>query len=99
MGREIVVKLAEDVYSLLAELSVHEGVTVEDWAAEAVESQVRAEVTSGTNGVSDAENAGRRAIARFERHFGELDLGHPTSMDNDDIDADLARELEQDQEG
>jgi hypothetical protein len=29
--------------------------------------------------------------ARLRRHFGAVDLGHPTSADNAQIDADLAR--------
>jgi hypothetical protein len=32
------------------------------------------------------------ARERFERHFGEIDLGYPTGADNEGIDADLARE-------
>ena len=28
---------------------------------------------------------------RFRRHFGEISLGHPTGMDNDAIDRDLAK--------
>jgi len=29
---------------------------------------------------------------RLRRHFGAIDLGHPTGADNESIDADLARE-------
>lgn len=32
------------------------------------------------------------ARERFERHFGEIDLGYATGLDNEQIDADLARE-------
>ena len=32
------------------------------------------------------------AQERFERHFGAVDLGYPTGIDNEQIDADLARE-------
>jgi Bacterial SH3 domain len=34
----------------------------------------------------------RAARERFERHFGEVDLGYATGVDNEQIDADLARE-------
>ena len=34
----------------------------------------------------------RAARERFERHFGEIDLGNATGVDNEQIDADLARE-------
>lgn len=32
------------------------------------------------------------ARARFERHFGAINLGDATDIDNESIDADLARE-------
>ena len=32
------------------------------------------------------------AKERFEQHFGEVNLGHPTGADHESIDADLARE-------
>ena len=32
------------------------------------------------------------ARAKFERHFGTLNLGSETNLDNDSIDADLVRE-------
>ena len=32
------------------------------------------------------------ARARFEHHFGAIDLGYVTSVDNESIDADLVRE-------
>ena len=40
--------------------------------------------------LTDVETASARQ--RFERHFGELDLGYPTGTDNDAIDTDLAAE-------
>jgi hypothetical protein len=33
----------------------------------------------------------QKARERFESHFGEVDLGHPTGIDNEQIDEDLAR--------
>jgi Protein of unknown function (DUF2442) len=38
---------------------------------------------------TDAEKQAARE--RFERHFGEVDLGYATGVDNEQIDADLAR--------
>ena len=32
------------------------------------------------------------ARRRFERHFGEIDLGYATGVENAQIDADLARD-------
>jgi hypothetical protein len=39
------------------------------------------------------------AQARFERHFGTLALGSSTDLDNESIDADLAREYASTHEG
>ena len=33
-----------------------------------------------------------RRISKFERHFGEIDLGTAINLGNESIDADLARE-------
>lgn len=41
-----------------------------------------------------SEGEARAARERFERHFGAVDLGHPTGVDNEAIDADLAREYD-----
>lgn len=38
------------------------------------------------------------AKERFERHFGEINLGSATGVDNESIDADLAREYADDHE-
>ena len=37
------------------------------------------------------ETAKQRARQRFERHFGTLSVNHSGSIDNDQIDADLAQ--------
>jgi hypothetical protein len=45
---------------------------------------------------SEAEKEAARQ--RFRRHFGAVDLGHPIGIDNEAIDADLAREYGSDHE-
>jgi hypothetical protein len=55
-------------------------------AAASLERQFKGTGTLST----DAEKQAARE--RFERHFGEVNLGHPTGADNQSIDADLARE-------
>jgi hypothetical protein len=39
------------------------------------------------------------AQAKFERHFGTLEVGGSTGLDNESIDADLAREYASTHEG
>ncbi len=43
--------------------------------------------------VPRTETEKQAARARFESHFGEIDLGMRTGSDNNSIDADLASEL------
>jgi len=45
---------------------------------------------------TDAEKAIRRA--KFERHFGAINLGIDINLDNDSIDADLAKEYDNNHE-
>jgi len=45
---------------------------------------------------TDAETNIRRA--KFERHFGLIDLGIDINLDNDSIDADLAKEYDNNHE-
>ena len=40
--------------------------------------------------LTNTEQQAKRA--KFERHFGEIDLGLATNLDNESIDADLAKE-------
>lgn len=47
--------------------------------------------------LDDAEKNAARV--RFERHFGTLALGDSTDLDNESIDADLAREYASTHEG
>jgi hypothetical protein len=45
---------------------------------------------------TDAEKTIRRA--KFERHFGAINLGIDINLDNDSIDADLAKEFDNNHE-
>jgi hypothetical protein len=45
---------------------------------------------------TDAEKAIRRA--KFERHFGAINLGIDINLDNGSIDADLAKEYDNNHE-
>lgn len=47
---------------------------------------------SGQDSRAQRTAAEKQARERFERHFGEIDLGFPTGVDNEQIDADLGRE-------
>lgn len=68
-----------------------EGRTREGWVAHRFLQELPDDFRRGTRAQrTDAEK--QVARERFERHFGEVDLGYATGVDNEQIDADLARE-------
>lgn len=68
-----------------------EGRTKEGWVAHRFLQELPEEFWQGGPArQTDAEVQAARE--RFERHFGEVDLGYPTGVDNEQIDADLAIE-------
>jgi hypothetical protein len=77
------VELPENVYVALVEAARADGVSLTEW----IEGKLP---RSGLRTQSDQERA--QALERLLRHAGAIDLGHPTGTDNDQIDADLARE-------
>jgi hypothetical protein len=68
-----------------------EGRTREGWVAHRFLQELSDDFEQGTHAQRTAveEQVARK---RFERHFGEVDLGFATGVDNEQIDADLARE-------
>ena len=84
MSQTLTVQISDPTYAAIRAKAETAGVSADQVAANALERQFR-------NGTPQTENEKQAARARFERHFGELDLGSPTGADNDRIDADLAR--------
>jgi len=85
MSQSLVVQLSDDAYAALQREAESAGTSPAQVAVAWVERQV-AEVPVRT----EAERQAARE--RFARHFGELDIGHPTGADNEVIDTDLAGE-------
>ena len=88
MSHTLTVELSDDVYD-----------AIERQAAEANTSPTQIVVTSLEQYFGHKQAKQERsevelqaARARFERHFGAVDLGYPTGVDNEGIDADLVRE-------
>jgi hypothetical protein len=85
MGQTIKVKLTDAAYAALQRQAQAAGTTPSGEAACSLEQHF-----GGVSPRGDREQ--RAARERFERHFGEIDLGYATGTDNQSIDADLARE-------
>jgi hypothetical protein len=84
MGQTIKVKLTDAAYAALQRQAQAAGTTPSDEAACSLEQHF--------GSVSPHGDKQRAARERFERHFGEIDLGYATGTENQSIDADLARE-------
>lgn len=67
------------------------GFTCEGWVAHRFLQELPNDFWQGTH-TQRTEAEKQAARERFERHFGEVDLGYTTGVDNEQIDADLARE-------
>jgi hypothetical protein len=88
MNTDINIHLTPEAFTALQQLALATGRTPSEEAAAALEQKFRpAAVPAGTNG-----NDGSDESPRIEDFFGSIDMGYPIGIDNEQIDADLARE-------
>jgi len=85
MSQTLTLHLTDAVYAALREQAEASGTSPADLAVRVLQREY-----GGNGSWTEAEKQAARA--RFERHFGAVNLGHPTGVDNEAIDADLARE-------
>jgi hypothetical protein len=79
MTHKLTLELPEEIYQPVKRAAEQSGQTPEEWAVARLRSAVPA-----------VDRAA--ALERLLRHAGAVDLGRPTGADNDQIDADLAKE-------
>lgn len=87
MSQSLTVQLTDETLSAIRQQAEAAGMSPNQVASASLEQQF-----GNGNGAAWTEEAKQAARQRFERHFGAVDLGHPTGVDNEGIDADLARE-------
>ena len=86
MSQILTLELNDRVFAAIQQQAENIGIAPESLAAKLLEQKF-----SHFNFLlTDAEKESRRA--KFERHFGAIDLGFSTDLDNESIDADLAKE-------
>ncbi len=88
MSASLNIHLSDDAYAELRRKADVTGTTPSKLAARTLEEEYSPSGAPQT--VADVDLQADTARERFERHFGSLDLGHPTGADNRGIDADLA---------
>ena len=87
MSQILTLEISEQVFVAIQRQAAAIGVAPERLAATLIEQRF---TQIPELPVDEAER--ERARARFERHFGTLSLHNGTSLDNESIDVDLARE-------
>ena len=88
MNRTLTIQLSDEVFAALRRRAQTEGTSAAKCAAEVLEEQLGLSADAASPQTDAAKQAARE---QFERHFGAVDLGHPTGTDNEQIDADLTR--------
>ena len=86
MSTVVTLELPDNVYEPLVKAAEKAELPLEEW----ILARLRAYVPPVV--LSEQERA--KAMAQLMRHAGAVNLGHPTGVDNESIDADLAAELE-----
>lgn len=94
MSQSLTLELSEQVFAMIQQQAQAVGISPAQLAATLLEQQFP-QVCKLL--LDDAEKNAARA--RFERHFGTLELNDPTDLDNESIDADLAKEYASTHEG
>ena len=80
MSQTLILELSDEVYTTIQGQAESAGTSPAHWLATALEQQY------------GPRHAWHAARVRFEQHFGEVDVPDATGADNEQIDADLARE-------
>ncbi len=92
MSQTLILELSDEVYTTIQRQAESAGTSPAHWLATTLEQQYGPRHTwpSARRQRTAAEQHAARV--RFEQHFGEVDLSDATGADNEQIDADLARE-------
>jgi hypothetical protein len=94
MSQQLTLELSDEVYTDLQKKANAVGLSIAEWIVALLSYQ--------SNGVSKALYSvaqQEEARQRFRSHTGAISLGYATGIDNDSIDADLARAYASEYEG
>ncbi len=91
MSQTLNVQLSDEVYAVLQRQAAASGTSPSELASQILQREY-GPCSSANGSAIQSETDQQAARTRFERHFGVVNLGHPTGADNESIDADLAGE-------
>lgn len=92
MSQTLILELSDEIYTIIQHQAEVAGTSPAHWLATTLErqySRVQTWQSAPTQRPAAEQQAARE---RFERHFGEVDRAEATGADNEQLDADLARE-------
>ena len=94
MSQTLTLELNDEIYAAIRRQAEAAGTSPAQVVAASLAQQFGLLRSAGGVRVLLTEAEKQAARERFERHFGEVDLGRSTGADNESIEADLAREYD-----
>jgi len=94
MSQQLTLEISDEVYANLQQKANAVGLSIAEWIV-AVVSYQNSDVSKVLHSVAQQEEARQR----FRNHAGAISLGYATGIDNESIDADLARAYASEYEG
>ncbi|HAX89022.1 MAG TPA: hypothetical protein DCY91_22860 [Cyanobacteria bacterium UBA11370] len=94
MSQQLTLELSDEVYADLQQKANAVGLSIAEWIVAALSNQ-----NNGVSRVLHSLAQQEEARQRFRSHAGAISLGYPTGIDNESIDADLARAYASEYEG
>ena len=92
MSHQLSVQLSDAAFAQLQLKAAIDAKSPAELASAALEQQFRQSSELQVVSMPKSSLELQELRERFERHFGEVDMGSATGVDNEGIDADLARE-------
>jgi hypothetical protein len=92
MGQTLILELSDEIYTIIQRQAEAAGTTPAHWLVKILEQQYGPPHTRQRVEAWHTAAEQQAARERFERHVGEVDLVDAIGADNEQIDAELARE-------
>ncbi|OLP18714.1 hypothetical protein BST81_09345 [Leptolyngbya sp. 'hensonii'] len=94
MSQQLTLEISDEVYADLQQKANAVGLSIAEWIVAVVSYQ-----SSGFSKVLHSVEQQEEARQRFRSHAGVISLGYSTGIDNESIEADLARAYASEYEG
>lgn len=94
MSQKLTLELSDEVYADLQQKANAVGLSIAEWSVALLSHQ-----SNSVSKVLHSLTQQEAARQRFKSHAGAINLGYATGIDNEDIDADLARAYANEYEG